>query len=442
MNRLELALRRYQQILPQPVDHIRLPLRDLNVWLTEDVNAVLDENTRRPTFRKHASWPIRALSTGAQSTERGLVDRIDAELVHCGRALLKLAGHRLIERAIVENVPKKQVIVGETVQIDDAGIQRLSVEYGQSFELEIEQSQIRAIAKRDWTDLVNVNDYFEPQQQWTQDSDGRSIQHAEGIVSLNPELLPVGNFIVRRLLARVETWFGILKSFRQRCLVALEQVRPDYRKDRTDVESSWSEVLRLHAELERSFRTGPECRLRDACVVSTQIYAAFSPGPDVTWLGLDAAIVDNALPALRARVTGLGNTQMFERIAAAIGSLRQLYGDEGPDRSAIEEAIAGGGLVIDETQHEAYWETQRLAEQPVTTAWKLLVALARKAPFGSDVEMRDVWGDDAITNSAMSTVWSRLKRLLPPTLWPLVRPGNAPRTYRLQLDADRIQIFP
>ncbi|MDP6718295.1 MAG: hypothetical protein QGF59_06565, partial [Pirellulaceae bacterium] len=209
-----------------------------------------------------------------------------------------------------------------------------------------------------------------------------------------------------------------------------------------EFDSSWSELLRLHAELERSFRTGQESRLRDACVVSTQIYAAFSPGPDVTWLGLDAAIVDNALPALRARVTGLGNDQMFERIAAALGSLRQLYGDEGPDRSAIEEAIAGGGLVIDETRHEAYWETHRLAEQPTKTAWKLLVALAHKAPFGSDVKVRDVWGDEAVTNSAMSSVWARLKKLLPPTLWPLVRPGDAPRTYRLNLNADRIHIFP
>ena len=61
MDRIELALRRYQQIVPQPVDPIRVPLRDLKVWLTEDVNAVLDDYTRRPAFRKNASWPVRAL---------------------------------------------------------------------------------------------------------------------------------------------------------------------------------------------------------------------------------------------------------------------------------------------------------------------------------------------------------------------------------------------
>jgi hypothetical protein len=441
VDRLELALRRYQQIVPKPVDHAGMPLRALNIWLSEDVNAVLDDYTRRPSFREHASWPVRALSVGANSSERDLIDQIDSEIVRCGRALLKLADKRLIKRKTVENVPAKPVVVGETVRIDDAGSRVVAREYGQPVELEMELSQIDAIAQRDWDDLVNVNDYFEPQQQWSRDFDDQAIQHADAIVSINPELLPIGNFIVRRVLARIETRLTTLESFRRRCLTALQQVRSAYSKDCTEIESAWSELSRLHAELVRSFRSGTESRLRDACVVSTQIYAAFSPGPNVTWLGLDADIVNDALPALRARGRGWDNAHMFERIAASLGSLRQLYGDTGPDRSAIEEAIAAGGLVIDELRHEAFWQTERLDKQPTKSAWILLVALARKAQRRMATEERDVWGDEAVSLSAMSTAWGRLKNCLPSSLWRQVQPGEERATYRLSLDAHRIHIF-
>ena len=441
VDRLELALRRYQQILPQPKKHARMPLRDLNVWLTEDVNAVLEDYTSRPAFREHASWSIRELSNGSPSSGRVLVDRIDTEFVNCGRALLKLASNQLVERHIVKNVSKEPVVVGETVQIDDAGTRRISVEFGESCELEVERSQIRAIAERNGTDLVNVNDYFEPQQEWTQDCDGQRLQLAAGIVSINPELLPVGDFVVRRLIARVKMRVDVLSSLRQRCLSALQQVRPPYRKDRTKVEEAWSQLSETSTALVRMLRTGVDCRLRDACVVATQIYAACHPHPNVTWLGLDPCVVDRALPMLRSRFTGLHNDHYFDRIAAALGSLRLLYDDESPNRSAIEEAIASGGLVIVQVRREVFWQAQKLKEQPTGSAWKLLLALASKAPSRAVVEVRDVWGDEAVSDSAMSTAWGRLKKCLPPSLWRLVRPGEERRTYSLHLDALRTHLF-
>ena len=80
-------------------------------------NAVLDDYAGRPAFREHASWPIRCLQPGADTQERELIDRIDAELVNCGNALLKLAGHKLVKRKMVELNPP----VARIVRRDDAG---------------------------------------------------------------------------------------------------------------------------------------------------------------------------------------------------------------------------------------------------------------------------------------------------------------------------------
>src|SRR5436190_9794169 len=52
--------------------------------------------------------------------------------------------------------------------------------------------------------------YFEPQQRWVTTEDGKRIQCAEWIVSLNPQFLLAGNFIVRCLLQRVSQPADIL----------------------------------------------------------------------------------------------------------------------------------------------------------------------------------------------------------------------------------------
>ena len=380
MDRLKMALRRYQQLVPQPVDHVEVPLRHLNIWLREEVNPVLEEFTRRPAFREHASWPIRALEAGAQTSERELIDRIDTELVTCARALHRLATNRLLERNIQENVPSALVVTGETVEIDGAGARTVAVAKGPSFELEFEWSQVAAIAERDWIDLVSINDYFEPQQEWAKDGGGRKIQRGEGIVSLNPQLLPIGNFIVRRMLSRVETTVQVLNSLRKKCVLALTQVSPTYRRQSTELKIAWSALSGLNKELDRIFRTGHESRLRDACVTATQIYGAYHPAPELTWLGLDAAEVSRGVKSLRLRSTGWDNAHMFERIVVALGSLERLYQKMDSGLSAFEEAVAGGGLVIDTARNKAFWESQTLNKQPTGSAMKLLMTLARKAP--------------------------------------------------------------
>ena len=98
---------------------------------------------------------------------------------------------------------------------------------------------------------------------------------------------------------------------------------------------------------------------------------------------MDDEVVKHGCDVLKYRVLGLHNAEVFDRIATALGELKHLYQGEGPDQTAIEEAIATGGLVILKASGKVYWEKQPIRERLVGPQWKMLDALARKAqPWG------------------------------------------------------------
>ncbi|MBW3597267.1 MAG: hypothetical protein KY475_08335 [Planctomycetes bacterium] len=439
MDRLELALRRYRQICAAPAGPGEVPMRDVVIWLREDVSRVLEEYAFRPTFRAYASWPVVALCPGAETPERHLVERAGEQLVECAEALLKVLRLRTVLRKIGELFPPTSTVVSQTVEIRNGGQRPFAAERAIVDHFQIELGQLQAVADRDWTDLVNVADYFEPQQEFVETEDGEWLQRGEWVVSVNPELLPAGNFIVRCLRKRISMRHEILKACRGRCLVALRQIRRKL-KGCDAVEEAWTSLTQTVDEIERTFQTGREARLRDACVVSTQLYGAFHPDPDLSWLGLDPEIVENGLAMVKFRLRTFQGAHMLERAAASLGDLRRLYEEGRPDQSEIEESIASGGLVILESDHIAYWEGKQLTKEIVGTSWKFLHALARKARHRAAVEERDVF-DKVVSDSAMSTAWGRLKKMLPAPLWSRVKLGAAPRTYRLDLEPHRIFLF-
>ena len=105
----------------------------------------------------------------------------------------------------------------------------------------------------------------------------------------------------------------------------------------------------------------------------------------------------------------------------------------------MDEAVSSGGLVIVEERQQAYWEGRPIGDL-TSTSWRFLKALAQKARFQAAVDAHDVFAD-AVTDSAMSTAWGRLKKTLPTSLSRLVEPGRAKGAYRLKLDAHRIHFI-
>src|SRR4051794_27979382 len=99
MDRIELALRGFRRIRSHPrLASTQLPSRQIEAWLRDDVLPVVDEFSRRPTFREYATWPLRILAPGVDTLERRAVDAVDAALVASAESLGRLARNERVAR--------------------------------------------------------------------------------------------------------------------------------------------------------------------------------------------------------------------------------------------------------------------------------------------------------------------------------------------------------
>ena len=444
MSELGFIKRRFKQILPAPVGHVQKPqLRLLKVWLRDDVCPVVGEYAQRPAFRERAAWVVHAIRPGAATKERQEIEAVDAAMVECARNLVKLGSMSRVRAKLVALYPAQTRVVGETVRID--GEDSPHVQSRQSDfvdELALELAQVAALAKRPWDDLVNVNDYFEPQQEFVETADGQWLQRGEFIVSVNPELHPVGNFVVRCMFQRVNSIVTVLNAVHGKTLHAVRSLDRRY-SVQDQVDAAWKAFQASHAAVKETFQTGTENRLRDSCMILTQVYAAFGSSPKLDWLDVSPEAIERGIGLLKHRITHFQNGEMFERIAAAVGDLRRLYVGKRPEQQAIDEAIARGGLVIDKRSYTAFWEKDQIEAEwdRFRTAWRFLIALAEKAGLQGFVEESDLYGSTVVSKSTMGTNAERLKGLLPASLRKHVLPGPKPRTYRLKLSRQQIYLF-
>jgi hypothetical protein len=441
MDRLTLAERRFAQLLPKPVHSApEMPIEKLIAWVSDDVCPIVEEYSGRPAFRDQATWPLRMLSPGAATGERQLIEALDEAAVQRAKALREFAKKKVVWNEMVSQNPPRRALVHEEVKIDAEGIHRLKAEFCSHDYLSMEREQIDLIAQRFWADLVYPEDYLEPCGGWRSKTDMSRALAGEFAVALNPRLHPVGDFVTGCFMVRLRILQKVLHKFDTRCLLAARNIGSRYASLFRPVEQA-REAFDLSL---RSFnvecRTGPSVKLREACIVLTQVYVAFHPAADCRWLGLPNWLIQYGAVCLRDRLTR--DVAMPDRIASALGDLRQLYMDGPPDLSAKEEAIASGGLVLVADPREVYWEGKKIDVQwaRYQTRWQLLWSLAQRAFRGAAVGDLDL-DDHPKSASFLGTSWGRLKTLLPTSLRKLVLPGTSKQTYRLHLEAHRIHLF-
>jgi hypothetical protein len=205
------------------------------------------------------------------------------------------------------------------------------------------------------------------------------------------------------------------------------------------VAHAWSELETNIQSLRAACQTGRSAQLRDSCVILLQVYAAFHPAPDCRWLALSESARSRGIVTLRHRLTHSRNAEMPERVATALGNLRQLYEGETPQSAAIEEAIASEGLVVIEDPPKVFWQGAAIEAEweKHPSCWKLLFALASK---GGSVGACDVF-DKMVAVSTLPVTINRLRRYLPASLHKRIVPGAVPGSYRLDLERRRISIF-
>lgn len=442
MDRIEWAERGYQQIVRTPVaawDEV--PVRNLEVWLRDAVAPLVAEYIRRPRFQEFAAWPLRALRPGSGTPARSAVEAVDQSLVQCARTIRKALQSARLQRALKTFLPPKPVAASETVLIDGGGSKIISRKTNDYSPLPAMEAQIESIAQRFWTDLVNPGDYWQPSTRWLLREGVQTLSSGELVASLNPELHRAGDFMTRCLDRRVSLLAEELKAARHAILTATRSLGPSAPKASLLVSSDLAQVQVRIRELYAACWPEPEGAYRDSCITLVQAYVAYHPNPDVEWLGDAAAESSVGGHVFRQSVSHARKLEVTERVAAALADLRRIYAEEPPGQSALEEAVARGGLVIAESSRQVFWSGKKLniAWSRGSKPWKLLLMLARKAAFEGFVVEEDIY-DDVVSGSAMATLFGRLKKLLPPELKKAILPGPEPRSYRLALPSQPVQV--
>src|SRR5436305_628879 len=79
-------LRRFTKVRQR--DHSSLPSWNLESW-TKDLALLMHEYCPRPSFHDQATWSLRHLVKGANTTERQLIEKLDAQFQKYASLLLK-----------------------------------------------------------------------------------------------------------------------------------------------------------------------------------------------------------------------------------------------------------------------------------------------------------------------------------------------------------------
>jgi hypothetical protein len=281
-------------------------------------------------------------------------------------------------------------------------------------------------------------DYFGPYRAF-RFQDGRELRWGNFIPSLNRSLHPVGDFVARCMWERIDTLMKILADFRSNLLRAAARSKG---KLRAGEQSAWEELASKSTALRDSCTSGATAQVRDSCVILTQVYAAFDPSPQVDWLGLPSWVVERRRN-LRGACSSWSGPELFDRVALSLNDLGGLYQGQ-PGQSAIDEAIAKGGLVIETETFKAFWRakpiTPKLEWRSQPRNWKILCKLAERARAAKAIYWGDVY-DEAVGASTLSTAVGRLRENLPPDLEGQIGPGPKPATYQLNLPRNEIFIF-
>lgn len=440
MDRIELANKRYRQILPDPSTVLtRAKVHELVTWLQDSVVPVAAEFIARPSFRERAVWPIWAYRRGHDSGVRERVDQMSDTVVRQAQRLRSAFDSRGVADAGRGPGPVNQEVI-ESVGIVSGTPHTIRRSVGEPDQFAPLVKLLETIALPFWQDLVNPEDYFGPVGPWFM---RRGVDPPDiGLLpSVNTEQHAIGDFVSRALLRRVDILASTLRkigsivtdSVRAKELNPAGQVLVSLKNDSIGLKHLYTD-LRLACWPDR------EGTIRDSCTVLAQIYIAFHPFPDISWIGLPEYIVEDGRRRIGLAATNQHSTELFDRVAVALGDLHRLHDIDRPIQSTFEEAIVRGGLVLSPTV--VHWEGQMIEAEwtRLRRPWELLVELARCGRIGRDVLERDLFAGETPSDSAMANLMARLKSVLPVTLKKLIIPGSEPRSYRLQLEPSKITL--
>lgn len=434
LNQLQMAKRKFETIRPEAgAKKDVFQAEKLAEWLENDVCAITEELVRGKNFRSQARWPIDKLTGENVCEERALVEATDRSLIECASAHLQFASEPEHLQRLLRLGPYAKLLQEDDPRGQDPVA---TIEHGHPVPLGM--SAIEFIAGRPWRDLVAEYDYFHMVTELNLKEDSAKAAGERvplGIFTpyFNPRLQPLGDFVSRAMLIRVEHWMDLLHKFRVRChnTLNLNHVRGG---------PLWEVAGKATSTLQQNYESlkalccdGRQARLRQSCIVLVQIYAGYKPKADLTWLGLPTEYV-SAAQAIPYLVRNRRDDGIAEQAALAMIEISDMFQKRADPETILVEAKERHSLVLVSGLGvlQLYWKGQ-LSDTKWDTypaLWEFLWALADKAKIGQGVDALS-WGIEEATASLKDRKY-RLKKLLPEELHERIVASGV-GTYKLAL---------
>jgi hypothetical protein len=412
---------------------------ELSDWLDRDVCPVVQEVLSRPDFQELVVWPVRRLQPGGSSRERALIEAVDAGLVQSARLLATFAG-----RHAGRGGPLKSELSGGPTSVHPSLGTGLSAATNDALKAG-GLLTIEFIAERPWRDLVAVIDYFGPvadlnlvDREAYLGPKSQNVQVGAFLPVTNPALRPLGDFVTRTLLIRIDYWQSILQRFWVRCA-------SDHLRNPADHEDLWKRIGDAREklwhdieDLRHSCSADESAKLRESCIALVQLYAAYRPKERFPWLGLEGSWSRMAL-TFRHRLERQNDGSVPNQVASAMAEIATLYRSELDAEELIRQKSGMHALVLVEGpgRREAYWHAALIkadwARQAVP--WRFLCQLAEhllKAGRGVDACDFPEKMDFSVKDARY-----RLKPLIPKDLMDLIIPAGR-GTQKLDISPDEV----
>lgn len=378
MNKLRLAQHGFESLALALSTRLDEATSDrVEAWLRDEVCPVVTELARNRSFQLTTRWTVDRLSPGVETPERRLLETVDECLVRSAKELVSV------------------------LPTDSQSSEKCSFHLKKEISEE-DRNVLELVASRPWFDLVCPEEFFHAYRDLHLNETNMSHTAAFRKRELR---IPLGDYVLRSLLARVDYWKGLL----DRLFITISSALPSGNQESYQAaERLFNRQLELDGavqELKEVCHQEPLAHRREACVALTQVYTAYFPKPSLAWLGCPPDWGPVSAPEIRScirrqsslqtlvrkaeghlevgetRPASLCDPETVRRIAAALEDVVVFY--EAPEDP--EDLIAWARnqcrlMLVDRLPREVYWDGSPIAGEvwdQYHVVWNLFWVLAQ-----------------------------------------------------------------
>lgn len=390
MNRLRLAIQGFesfsQRLTAQPNEAVS---DEAEAWLKNEVCPVVEELSSTGKFQRITRWSLDYWCSEGANPGRAHLPRFDDAFVGYANAL------------------KDGIAVIDSASSATSSPSPVSDEH---------RTQLDLFADRPWILLANPSDFLHPFNDLYQKASSEAFTLD---FRSQERRLPLGDYICRYLMARVEFW--------QTQVLQLREPVDSLLADGEEAIQALSRIMLAQIKLKKTVEAirlacnSEDLRQREACAALVQVYAAYDPNPQLQWLGVSSDRMRTSIPQVRMcirrpsdvtivrQLSGGGlqpirtETQLLcdptvlRQIAGALQDLEGFYEvPDDPDDQIRWRAEQTRLVLVDRAPRQVFWDGKLVGENSWdnhTNSWYLLWELASRP--GMTIDRGDLGGENA-----------------------------------------------